>query len=139
MIKVKKLRHDAMIPTYGSEEAAGMDLYSLEPRILNPGTYKTLRTGVSIQVPVGWYGEIHPRSGWAVKYGLDKLAGVVDSDYRGELFVVLINNGKAPIIINKNDRIAQLVVKPHYPHELEEVEELTESKRGVKGFGSTGK
>ena len=138
MIKVKKLRHDAMIPTYGSEEAAGMDLYSLEAVLLGIGEFKKISTGIAVEVPTGWYGEVHPRSGWAVKHGLDKLAGVVDSDYRGELFVVLINNGKAPIAINKHERIAQLVVKPHYPHELEEVTELTASRRGVNGFGSSG-
>jgi len=138
MIKVQKLRHDAMIPSYGSEEAAGMDLYSLESALLGVGEFKSIRTGIALEIPKGWYGEVHPRSGWAVKYGLDKLAGVVDSDYRGELFVVLINNGTAPISINKHDRIAQLVVKPHYPHELEEVQELTGTERGEKGFGSTG-
>lgn len=138
MTQVKKLRHDAIIPTFGSEEAAGMDLYTLENGLLKPGEFKLFSTGIAVKIEKGWYGEIHPRSGWAVKYGLDKLAGVVDSDYRGEVFVVLINKGNAPIAITKGDRIAQMVIKPHYPHTLTEVTELSETERGENGFGSTG-
>jgi len=144
---------NASPPTYGSPEAAGMDLYAdLHPRDvdhplshlefvheLKPGERKLVKTGVQVAIPVGSYGRIAPRSGLAYKHGIDVLAGVIDSDYRGEIGVILINFGDEPFIIKHGDRIAQMIITPHLTLVPVAYEELPETGRGGGGFGSTGK
>lgn len=140
MIKVKLLSSKATPPTFGTQHAAGIDLYSANPGSLTPGEYKSFATDIAVEIPEGYYGKISPRSGLATKYGIDTLAGVIDSDYRGHLIVVLVNNGKVPVTFNKGDRIAQMVIQPYYytAGKVEIVENLSTTIRGEKGFGSTG-
>lgn len=144
------LRQGAIVPKKGSCQAAGFDLCycPLTPnRDLHifAGTREVVHTGISIAVPPGYYGRIAPRSGLAVNHGLDVLAGVVDSDYRGEIKVVLLNTSQkgdetATVTFRSGDRIAQLVVeKIHEASEMEVVSSLDDTRRGTGGFGSTGK
>lgn len=141
-IRVKKLRPGAKLPTYGSTEAAGADLYAcLEESVtVAPGESVWIPTGLALEVPKGCAGLIYARSGMACKRGLAPAnkVGVVDSDYRGEVCVVLHNHGKAPQTIENGERIAQFVITPVYTPIYEEVENLSDSQRGNGGFGSTG-
>ena len=138
MLKIKKLHNDSIVPTLGSEGAAGFDLYSFgsQERIF-PGLMEVMSTGIALDIPKGKVGIIKPRSGKAL-HGIDVLGGVIDSDYRGEVKVILINHGTSPMLFEPGDRIAQLVVVDHY-NEFEVVESLNDTERGSGGFGSTGK
>ena len=141
-IKIKKLKDNAVIPTRGSEYAAGYDLYACidEPiKIYAEQTVK-IGTGLSIAVPDGYFGAIFARSGLATKEGLRpaNCVGVADSDYRGEYIVALHNDSATVRVVEPSERIAQLVVMPYLAVEFEESEELDETKRGSGGFGSTG-
>ena len=142
-IRVKKLHPDAIMPTYGSEEAAGADLYAcLDAAVtINPGESKFIPTGLAMEIPRGYAGLIYARSGLACKRGLAPAnkVGVVDSDYRGEFMIVLHNHGSVPQIIEHGERIAQLVVTPVFTPGFCEVETLTDTERSGGGFGSTGK
>lgn len=142
-ISVKKLRENAILPTYGSAEAAGADLYAcLEEDItIAPGESKFVPTGLAMEIPKGCAGLIYARSGLACKRGLAPAnkVGVVDSDYRGEFMVVLHNHGKETQTISHGERIAQLVITPVLTPAYEEVAELTDTVRSGGGFGSTGK
>ena len=142
-IRVKKLKDNAILPTYGSTEAAGADLYAcLEARVLiQPGESVFVPTGLAMEIPKGCAGLIYARSGLACKRGLAPAnkVGVIDSDYRGELIVVLHNHGAVPQEIAHGERIAQLVITPVYTPGFAEVESLTDTIRSVGGFGSTGK
>jgi dUTP pyrophosphatase len=138
-LKIKKLTNEAKLPTRANPTDAGLDLYSIEKLALMPNSRKLIRTGICVEIPEGYYGRVAPRSGLAVKNGIDVYAGVVDSSYRGELSVVLFNSDKTtPHLIHEGDRIAQLIIEKHYNFEIEEVFELSETKRGVGGFGSSG-
>lgn len=137
-MKIQKLLEDAVIPTRGSEKAAGLDLYAMSPCTLYPHTMRVIATGIAIALPAGTYGRIAPRSGLAVKWGIDVLAGVVDEDYRGEILVALINHGETAFTINRGDRIAQLIVESIVRPVIEVVTDLQETERGSSGFGSTG-
>lgn len=138
-MKIKLLSEDATMPSYGSPEAAGLDLYASASYTIDPLEREKISTKVAISIPKGYYGRIAPRSGLAAKNGIDVLAGVVDSDYRGEIIVILYNTWKnQPFTIEKGDRIAQLVITPILRVHLEKVEDLEESVRGADGFGSTG-
>ena len=142
-ISVKKLRENAILPTYGSAEAAGADLYAcLEEDItIAPGESKFVPTGLAMEIPKGCAGLIYARSGLACKRGLAPAnkVGVVDSDYRGEFMVVLHNHGKETQTVSHGERIAQLVITPVLTPAYEEVAELTDTVRAGGGFGSTGK
>ena len=142
-IRVKKLNPKAIIPTYGSTEAAGADLYAClsEPLTVAPGETVWVSTGVALEVPKGCAGLVYARSGLACKRGLAPAnkVGVVDSDYRGEVKVVLLNHSKEPQTIEHGERIAQFVITPVLTPAYQEVTELNETERGVGGFGSTGK
>ena len=142
-IRVKKLRENAIIPTYGSAEAAGADLYACisEPMIIAPGETAWVGTGIALEVPKGCAGLVYARSGIACKRGLAPAnkVGVVDSDYRGEIAVVLLNHGKEPQTIEPGERIAQFVITPVLVPVYEEVSNLDDTDRGIGGFGSTGK
>lgn len=142
-IQVKKLREGAVLPTRGSEKAAGYDLYACidQPVVIYPNTNVKIGTGLAIAVPEGYFGAVFARSGLAAKQSLRpaNCVGVCDADYRGEYIVALHNDGNEPRTVNPGDRIAQLVVMPFLPVEFTEVAELDETARGAGGFGSTGK
>ena len=141
-VKVKKLKEEAIIPTSGSEYAAGYDLYACidnEVTIL-PHETKLIPTGLAMEIPIGYAGLIYARSGLATKRGLAPAnkVGVVDSDYRGEVMVALHNHSNVEQKIDKQERIAQLVVTPFLKVEFKETASLEDTKRGIGGFGSTG-
>lgn len=142
-VNIKKLYNDAVIPTRGSKQAAGYDLYAHIPKgsiTIPVGETKKINTGIAIEIPEGYVGLIFPRSGAATNRGL-RLAncvGVIDSDYRGELLVALYNDSDKAQAIHAQDRIAQLVIMPNLSVEFEEVDSLEETERGAGGFGSTG-
>ena len=142
-IRVKKIKANAILPTYGSADAAGADLYAcLDEKILiQPGESVFVPTGLAMEIPKGYAGLIYARSGLACKRGLAPAnkVGVIDSDYRGEFIVVLHNHGAVPQEIAPGERIAQLVVTPVFTPGFAEVEELTDTTRSAGGFGSTGK
>ena len=142
-IRVKKLKATAKLPTYGTALAAGADLYACldAPVTVAPGTAAFIPTGIALEVPVGCAGLIYARSGMACKRGLAPAnkVGVVDSDYRGEITVVLYNHGQAPQTVEDGERIAQFVITPVLTPAYEEVDELSDTVRNVGGFGSTGK
>ena len=142
-IEIKKLRENATIPTRGSQQAAGYDLYAAieESVTIAPHTTEKIGTGLAIAVPDGYFGAIFARSGLAAKQGLRpaNCVGVADSDYRGEYIVALHNDTDAPQTVSCGDRVAQLVIMPYLAVEFEEREELPETARGEGGFGSTGK
>ena len=142
-IRVKKLKTNAILPTYGSEEAAGADLYACldADLVIEPGQSAFVPTGLAMEVPKGCAGLIYARSGLACKRGLAPAnkVGVVDSDYRGEFMVVLHNHGAQVQTISHGERIAQLVITPVLTPAYEEVEALSDTERSAGGFGSTGK
>ena len=142
-IRVKRLRENAILPCYGSLEAAGADLHACldEDLTILPGASAFIPTGLAMEIPVGCAGLIYARSGMACKRGLAPAnkVGVIDSDYRGEFIVVLHNHGTEPQTIIHGDRIAQLVITPVITPAYLEVEELTDTQRAGGGFGSTGK
>ena len=142
-IKVKKLRSNAVLPTYESQFAAGADLHACidEAVTVEPGQTQFIPTGLAMEIPVGTVGLIYARSGLACKKGLAPAnkVGVIDSDYRGEFIVALHNQGSQSQIVSPGDRIAQLVIAPVFTPGFYEVKELTETERSSGGFGSTGK
>ncbi len=142
-IKVKKLSPDAVLPSYGSDFAAGADLRACtkEPITIEPHDTKMIGTGLAMEIPEGYMGLIFARSGIASKRGLAPAnkVGVVDSDYRGEFMVALHNHSSEPQSIDAGERIAQLVIVPYMSAAFEEAEELSETVRADGGFGSTGK
>lgn len=136
--QVKLNYEDAQAPTRGSDEAAGYDLYSYESETVVPKQIKLIDTGISIRVPEGTYGRIAPRSSVSKK-GILINAGVIDRDYRGPVKVMVHNLSNNDYVINKNDRIAQLILEQIKTPPVELVEELDDTVRGEGGFGSTGK
>lgn len=142
-IHVKKLRVNAILPVYGSAEAAGADLHACleQDLVIQPGQTAFIPTGLSMEVPKGFAGLIYARSGLACKRGLAPAnkVGVIDSDYRGEFMVALYNHGSQPQTISDGERIAQLLITPVITPEYVEVDSLTETVRADGGFGSTGK
>ena len=139
-VKFKMLSDTTIIPERSSAGAAGYDIYADQSGVINDsGSTLLISTGWAMEMPDGYYAEIRPRSGLAVKHGIDTLAGVIDSDYRGEVKVLLINHGSKPFKFKAGDRIAQLVFRKHETPEIEVVNELGASVRGDGGFGSTGK
>ena len=143
VIPVKKLRPNAILPTYGSAEAAGADLYAcLEEEItIAPGETYFVPTGLALEVPRGCAGLIYARSSMGAKRVLAPAnkVGVIDSDYRGEVRVVLLTHGSQPQTIQPGERIAQMIITPVLTPVYEEVEDLSDTDRGTGGFGSTGK
>lgn len=156
-LPIKLLHHDAQIPKYQTAGASGMDLCAFDISdvwgsvgfsadedsliILHPLSRALFSTGISLSIPPGYEGQIRPRSGWALKDGITVLnsPGTIDSDYKGEIKVLLINLGHESVEIKRGDRIAQLVIAPVIKAELVIVEELETSARGAGGFGSTNK
>ncbi|HYD42915.1 MAG TPA: dUTP diphosphatase [Anaeromyxobacter sp.] len=128
------------LPRYETAGSAGMDLRADEAFALAPGERRLVPTGLAVEIPPGFEGSVRPRSGLALRHGIGMVnaPGTVDSDYRGELAVVLVNHGQAPVSFARGERIAQLVIAPVARAELEVVEALSETGRGGGGFGSTG-
>lgn len=141
-VKIKLLSEDAIVPTYGTDYAAGADLYALieDVQEFKPGETKLIKTGIAVEIPDGYVGLIYARSGLASKKGLAPAnkVGVVDSDYRGEIMVALHNHSNETRQIEKGERIAQFVITPYLKAEYVITAELEDSKRGTGGFGSTG-
>ena len=140
-VKIKKLNDDAIVPTYGSEQAAGADLYSTIDIEIMPGEMQMIPTGIAFQIPDGYGMFVYARSSLASKEGLAPAnkVGVIDADYRGEVFVPLFNHSKEKRLITKGERIAQMVIAPFIKADFNCVDELDSTKRGIGGFGSTGK
>ena len=144
-VKVKKLHPAATIPTFGSDEAAGCDLYANLAEdggmvVIRPGTKRFIKTGIAMAIPKGYGGFLYARSGLACKQGLRpaNCVGVIDSDYRGELIVALYNDANEERTVSHGDRIAQLVIAPYLRPTFVETDELDDTERGAGGFGHTG-
>jgi dUTP pyrophosphatase len=137
-ILFKRLHPEARLPTRGSAGAAGLDLYAVERVEIAPGGRAAVRTGLAAAVPAGFYGRVAPRSGLAVRHGIDVLAGVIDSDYRGEILCALVNHGEEPFEVEPGARVAQLIVEAIATPAPAWAEDLEETARGSGGFGSTG-
>ena len=142
-VKVKRLPHglDLPLPAYATAGAAGMDVVAAEDVVIAPGARHPVATGLALAIPEGFEIQVRPRSGLAFKHGITvpNTPGTIDSDYRGELRVLLINHGVEPFAIQRGDRVAQLVLAPVVQAAWEEIEELGETARGAGGFGSTGR
>ncbi|MBQ8146103.1 MAG: dUTP diphosphatase [Clostridia bacterium] len=141
-INIKKLNKNAVVPTYGSAYAAGADLYACieKDEIIEPNETKLIKTGLAIELPVGYAAFIYARSGLASKRGLAPAnkVGVVDCDYRGEIMVALHNHSSEAQAVSPKERIAQMVIAPYITAEFDVVDTLSETARGNGGFGSTG-
>ena len=141
-VKIKKISPNAVLPTYGTENAAGADLSAclFAPITIDPGQTFVVKTGLTMEIPEGYVGLIYARSGLATKRGLapSNKVGVIDSDYRGEIMVALYNQSELPQKIEPGERIAQLVIAPYLQGVFNEVDELSDTTRGAGGFGSTG-
>nr|WP_295672651.1 dUTP diphosphatase [Sphingomonas sp.] len=142
-IALQRLPHgvNLPLPAYATDGAAGMDVVAAEPLTLAPGARAAVATGFAIAIPRGFEVQVRPRSGLALKYGITCLntPGTIDSDYRGEVKVILANLGTEPFVIARGDRIAQLVPAPVQRATLDEVDRLDDTARGSGGFGSTGR
>ena len=146
-IKIKRVNYKAQLPTRGTEQSAGYDLYSCFPDgwgerlVIQPNETVKIDTGLQMELPEGYFGGIFPRSGLAIKQGLvvANNVGVIDADYRGNIIVALHNDSDYEQMIYDGDRIAQLILLPYKPMNFEEVNSLSETDRGSGGFGSTGK
>ena len=143
-MNIKKLSDKAVIPSKGSVGAAGYDLYTTEAYELKPGERKAFKTDIALAIPEGFYGRVAPRSGLAVKHGIDVLAGVIDSDYRGEILVALVNLGDKPVQLpvikdGKETAIAQIIFEScgTVADGFNQVDDLTATQRGSGGFGSS--
>jgi dUTP pyrophosphatase len=138
VIKIKKLDPEVKIPCYANNHDAGMDFYAHETGIIKPNERKLISTGISMAIPPGFVGLIWDKSGIASKHGLKTMAGVIDSGYRGEIKILLHNLSNQDYLINKGEKIAQMLIQPIVQKKIELVEELNETDRGEGGFGSTG-
>lgn len=143
MVVFIRAEKDVILPRYETEGAAGADIRAYLPDgpiTLKPGEYRLIPTGISMEIPAGYEIQVRPRSGLAAKFGITVLnsPGTIDSDYRGEVKVNLINFGKSDYTINSGDRIAQLVISRALQADFQIADSLSESKRGEGGFGSTG-
>ncbi len=139
-VNVKKLDENAKLPTYGSADAAGADLYAAAAETIPAGETRFVHTGVALELPAGTVGLVYARSGLACKQDLAPAnkVGVIDCDYRGEIVIALHNHGKSERRVQAGDRIAQLVIAPYYTAEFCAADELSDTARGAGGFGSTG-
>lgn len=139
-VKIKPINEYAKIPFYAHEGDAGMDLYSVEEKTINPSETALIKTGIQIELPKNTEAQVRPRSGLALKHSITVLntPGTIDEGYRGEVGVILINHGKQPFVVERHMRIAQMVIKPVLKVDVIEVNELSETERAEGGFGSTG-
>jgi dUTP pyrophosphatase len=146
LVKIKKLSNfddNISLPAYATEGSAGMDIYAMAelPIAIKPGEISLIPTGLSIELPIGYEAQIRPRSGLAIKHGIGILnsPGTIDSDYRGEVKIILSNFGKDEFIINKGDRIAQMIISKYERISWQVSDNLADTTRGEGGFGHTGK
>jgi len=137
-LHVQRLDKDLPLPKYAHAGDAAFDLHAREQEVIEPGQYKVLKTGIKLAIPAGHVGLIWDRSSLPSKFGMHTLAGVIDSGYRGEIGVTLINHGKTSFVVEKGMRIAQMLVQPVLNVPIEEVESLDETERSDKGYGSSG-
>lgn len=137
-LRIKLLSSDATVPKRGSAEAAGYDLSAAHNELIPPGERRPIKTNVAVGIPLDHYGKIAPRSGLALRNGIDVLAGVIDRDYTGDVTVILLNTDKTPFEVKKGDRIAQLILHKISTPDVLVVDELSQTERGSGGFGSTG-
>ena len=140
-INIKLINSIAIMPTRGSTDAAGYDLYTYESGDINPNETVKFHTGISMEIPKGFVGLVFARSGLGINHGIvpSNCVGVIDSDYRGEIMVALHNHSNETYSVKENERVAQIVIVPFLSVEFNKVTELTNTERGVRGFGSTGK
>lgn len=138
-IKFSKTHPNAILPQRATPFSAGLDLAVIQSVRIDPHQRVACRTGLSVEIPPGFYGRIAPRSGLATKFGIDVLAGVVDSDYRGEVMCLLINHGETVVVFEAGDRIAQLIVERISSTSSEWTEALSDTERAEGGFGSSGR
>jgi len=140
LVKIKKLREDAILPHYAHDGDAGMDVYSVVDEILYPYDRKLIPTGLSFEIPKGYEIQVRPKSGLALKHGITipNTPGTLDSGYRGELGVIMLNVSRRPYEVKKGQKIAQIILSKYESAEIELVNELTDTTRGQGGFGSTG-
>ena len=137
-LKIRRIDKMLPLPCYAKKSDAALDLRSSIDCVIKPNESKTIPSGIAVEIPQGYFGSVRDRSGLASKFAIHTLAGVIDSGYRGEIGIVLINLGKEDFKITKSDRIAQIIIQPILQPEIVEVESLDESDRGIGGFGSTG-
>lgn len=139
-LKVVKIHKDAKLPNYAHEGDAGLDIYSIEEKILEAGERALIKTGIKIQLPKGTEAQMRPRSGLAIKHGISLVnsPGTIDEGYRGEIGVIVINHGQEVFKVEKGMKICQMVIKPVWKVNVEESFELDDTERGTGGFGSTG-
>ncbi|MFA6430671.1 MAG: dUTP diphosphatase [Candidatus Paceibacterota bacterium] len=138
-LKIKKLIEDAIIPKYATKDDAGMDLFAIENVELEPMQRAQIGTGIAMEIPEGHVGLIWDKSGLSHKFGIKTLGGVVDSGYRGEIKIGVINLGKEKYVFEKGHKVAQMIIQKKETPEIVEATELNNSERGEGGFGSTGK
>ena len=138
-IKIKKLSEDAKLPTYAHFDDAGVDLYAVADVNMKPGERVQIPTGLAMELPVGYVGLIWDKSGLSHRQGLKTLGGVLDSGYRGEILIGMINLSDEDYKIEKGHKVAQMIIQEKITAEFEEVDRLDESERGAGGIGSTGK
>ncbi|MCU9614160.1 dUTP diphosphatase [Caldibacillus lycopersici] len=140
-LKVKLIHHDAKLPYRANEGDAGLDLFSIEEKIIKPGEAELIRTGIQMELPRGTEAQVRPRSGLALKHSITVLnsPGTIDEGYRGEIKVILINHGKEDFKVERHMRIAQMVIAPVLQVKLKQVEVLSDTVRDKGGFGSSGK
>jgi dUTP pyrophosphatase len=139
-IRIKRLTPTAIIPRYQTDGAAGMDLHADDEVTLWPGDRRAVKTGIAVAIPPGHEGQVRPRSGLAARFGVTVLnsPGTIDSDYRGEVCVILVNHGQQEWRFERGERVAQLVIAPVARAEMVDVDDLDETTRGSGGLGSTG-
>ena len=137
-VRIKKLNEEAKLPEYAHQGDAGMDVFGLEEVVLQPGERAIVPTGVAMAVPEGHVALVWDKSGRAVKEGLTTMAGVIDSGYRGEVGIVMLNTSQEAVTIEKHQKVAQILIQPVVSPQLQEVEDLDDTSRGEGGFGSTG-
>ena len=137
-IEIKKLHDDASIPSRNTSADAGYDLYTIGHDVIKSGEIKLVNIGISVAIPHGYYGRIAPRSGLALNHGIDVLAGVIDSGYRGEICALLANLNDRSFSYRKGDRVAQIIIERCHDVDWQEVKELNGTHRDKGGFGSSG-
>ena len=139
ILKVKKINPDAILPSYAHPGDAGLDMYSNETVTINPGEVVKIKSGVSFEIPEGYVGLMWDKSGLSMNHKIKSLGGVIDSGYRGESLLGVINLGDTPYIIEKGHKIVQMLIQKVEKIEIKEVKNLSDTSRGASGFGSTGK
>ena len=139
-VKIELLDPHAIIPTYAHADDACCDLYIIEDYIIRKLERRLLRTGIAIEIPTGYEVQVRPRSGMSLKHGISLVnaPGTIDAQYRNEILLLAINLGRSPVALKRGDRVAQMCIKPVYTIQFEKVDKLSDSVRGLNGWGSTG-